>query len=195
MIHPSTELKKINDKIGYGVFATDFIPKGTIVYVQDELDIIVPKDDPRFENEALAKMIDHYSYKNPDGDYVISWDIGKYVNHRCDFNTISTGYGFEIAVRDIEKGEQITDEYAVLNIEYEMDLDCGCQNCRGRLRLTDFDMYYPQWDEIVKPVIDLIPNVEQPLTTFMDRKTKDALYNYLCTGKNYKSIYSLKAKT
>jgi hypothetical protein len=37
MIHPWTELRFINDSIGYGVFATQFIPKGTIVWALDDL--------------------------------------------------------------------------------------------------------------------------------------------------------------
>ncbi|MHC5084588.1 MAG: SET domain-containing protein, partial [Planctomycetota bacterium] len=34
MIHPDTELRKVNETIGYGVFATRHIPKGTILYVK-----------------------------------------------------------------------------------------------------------------------------------------------------------------
>ena len=44
MIHPKTELRFVNDDIGYGVFATEFIPKGTILYVKDELEIKVSKN-------------------------------------------------------------------------------------------------------------------------------------------------------
>lgn len=45
MIHPKTELRYINDTVGYGVFATDRIPKGTIVYVKDSLEITVSPAD------------------------------------------------------------------------------------------------------------------------------------------------------
>ncbi len=38
MIHPHTEIKFINKEVGYGVVATDFIPKGTITWVLDKLD-------------------------------------------------------------------------------------------------------------------------------------------------------------
>ena len=36
MIHPATELRWVGSSIGYGVFATAVIPRGTIVYVKDE---------------------------------------------------------------------------------------------------------------------------------------------------------------
>ncbi len=40
MIHSKTELKFINDLVGYGVFATETIPEGTIVYVKDSLKLL-----------------------------------------------------------------------------------------------------------------------------------------------------------
>jgi hypothetical protein len=39
MIHPHTCIRYVNPQIGYGVFATAFIPKGTIVYVKDDLEL------------------------------------------------------------------------------------------------------------------------------------------------------------
>ena len=41
MMHPSTELRYINQQIGFGVFATKFIPKGTIVWALDPFDQIL----------------------------------------------------------------------------------------------------------------------------------------------------------
>jgi hypothetical protein len=37
MIHPHTQLQEINETIGYGVIATQVIPKGTIVWILDDL--------------------------------------------------------------------------------------------------------------------------------------------------------------
>jgi hypothetical protein len=41
LIHPDSELRFIDPAIGYGVFATSLIPKGTFTWVRDELDQIV----------------------------------------------------------------------------------------------------------------------------------------------------------
>ena len=38
MLHPHTELRHVSKQIGYGVFATQLIPKGTITWVRDDLD-------------------------------------------------------------------------------------------------------------------------------------------------------------
>ncbi|MEX0823486.1 MAG: SET domain-containing protein-lysine N-methyltransferase, partial [Balneolaceae bacterium] len=98
MIHPHTELRFVNQKKGRGVFATRFILKGTITYVKDELEIEIPPDDPRLADPAYRDIIETYSYIDRDGTMVISWDHAKYVNHCCQCNTMSTGYGFEIAI-------------------------------------------------------------------------------------------------
>ena len=51
MIHPNTQIQYINDLIGYGVFATEFIPKGTITYVKDSLELEISPAD--FHNHSL----------------------------------------------------------------------------------------------------------------------------------------------
>ena len=129
MIHPKTELKFINEHVGYGVFATEDIPEGTIVYVKDSLELVVSPTDYLLHSEEVQQVIEKYSYIDPHGNRVISWDFAKYVNHCCNCNTISTGYGFEIAIRDILKGKQITDEYGIFKLTTEMEVSCGMDNC------------------------------------------------------------------
>jgi uncharacterized protein len=45
MIHPCIGLRHISDTIGYGVFATSFIPEGTLVYVKGPLEIVVSQEE------------------------------------------------------------------------------------------------------------------------------------------------------
>jgi hypothetical protein len=156
MIHPKTELKFINETVGYGVFATESIPEGTIVYVKDSLELVVSPTDYLLHNAEMQEVIEKYSYIDEQGNRIISWDFAKYVNHCCNCNTISTGYGFEIAIRDIAAGEQITDEYGIFNLEKEMSLVCGVSGCRKTIRPDDFDRYYQQWDEKIKKSISLL---------------------------------------
>ena len=44
MIHPATEVRETRNFVGVGVFATDYIPKGTIVWILDRFDRIVTAD-------------------------------------------------------------------------------------------------------------------------------------------------------
>lgn len=194
MIHPKTELRHINDTVGYGVFATDFIPEGTIVYVKDSLEIEVSDEDYQKHSKSIQDIIEKYSYVDERGYRIISWDFAKYVNHSCNQNTISTGYGFEIAIRDIQKGEQITDEYGIFNLDYEMPCECGSANCRKAIKPSDFDNLYPQWDIKIKDALGKLKSVKQPLYNLVDSDCKEELENYLNREGKYKSIYNLRHK-
>ncbi|HEX2898241.1 MAG TPA: SET domain-containing protein-lysine N-methyltransferase, partial [Bacteroidia bacterium] len=153
MIHPSTELRFIGPEVGYGVFATEFIPKGTITYVEDDLEVRIPESQFLSYTEPIRAVLDKYSYIDADGVRIMSWDFAKYVNHNCSFNSISTGYGFEIAIRDIHPGEELTDEYGIFNLEYPMKCYCGSPNCRREVCPSDFDDYYKEWDKLIQSAL------------------------------------------
>lgn len=191
MIHPDTYLHFVSPELGYGVFATHQIPKGTIVYIKDALEIEIPIDSSLLNRPEYEKVIRKYSYLEA-GKLIISWDIEKYVNHSCDSNTLSTGYGFEIAVRDIEAGEELRDDYGPFNVDYEFTCGCGAAACRGKIRRTDFSTYAPVWDSRITEALALYPQVEQPLEVYMDEETQKNLYHYIRTGEDYRSVEALK---
>lgn len=192
MIHQDTELRLINQEMGYGVFAKAFIPKGTIVYVKDPFDIELTPEQYETLDEGLKRQAQRYSYIDERGIRILSWDMAKYVNHRCDCNTMSTGYGFEVAIKDISLGDEITDEYGLFNIESDMPLQCGCLNCRGILKPDDIDMYYPVWDRQVQDALSCLSRVPQPLWPLLDSQTVEALEGYLQCRMPYRSVLSLR---
>lgn len=194
MIHPKTKLAFINEAVGYGVFATADIPEGTIVYVKDSLEMVVSPTDFLLHGPEMQEMIDKYSYIDEGGNRIVSWDFAKYVNHCCNCNTISTGYGFEIAIRDIKEGEQITDEYGIFNLEKEMVLVCGMKNCRKKIAPDDFETYYEEWDKKIKASISRLFEVEQPLMPLIEESTRNDLNDFFANPQNYRSVYSLKYK-
>jgi hypothetical protein len=192
MMHPNTELRFVNSAIGYGVFATAFIPRGTIVYVVDALDLEIDANDPRAHDPRYKNLIKRYSSRGAEGNYSLSWDIAKYVNHCCQCNSISTGYNFEIAIKDIAAGEQITDDYGLFNLEEEICLICEREDCRGRVGPGDFDRYAERWDELIKDTLKSVTTVTQPLMEYLDNGTYTSLMNYLNTGENYTSVCALR---
>jgi len=192
MIHPNTELRFINHEIGYGVFATTSIPKGTIVYVKDKLEIEISKHKFNKLDRAYQKIVEKYSYIDERGVRIVSWDHAKYVNHKCECNSMSCGYGFELAIRDISKDEEITDEYGLFNIPTPVEINCGCIKCRKTLLPTDIDTYFQYWDSLVLEALRHIPNVSQPLWEIMDLVTKTELMSFLSGESEYKSVISLK---
>lgn len=192
MIHPNTELRFVNTEIGYGVFATAPIPKGTIVYVKDQLEIEVTRYKFAKLDKSHQDIVEKYSYIDERGVRIISWDHAKYVNHKCECNSMSTGYGFEIAIRDIAADEEITDEYGFFNIPTPLFINCGCTNCRKQILPTDLDTYAHVWDGHVKGALDMVPEVSQPLWDIMDLETRTSLMNYLSGQSEYRSVASLK---
>ena len=192
MIHPSTELRLVDAVIGYGVFATAFIPKGTIIYAQDALEVrVLPDAYSELDTECRA-MVEKYSFIDPTGVRVLSWDFAKYVNHRCECNAMSTGWGFEIALRDIHPGEEITDEYGLFNLEYDMPVGCGCGDCRGIVRMDDIDRYHPEWDFQIQSALQQLNDVEQPLISHLPPVVSENLQAYLRGESPYISVTSLK---
>lgn len=192
MIHPNVVLGAAEPVIGMGVFATTQIPRGTIVYIKDPLELEIGPDDPVLQNPHIRDSIEKYSYLDSKGNYIISWDIGKFVNHSCNSNTMSTGYGFEIAIRDIECGEQITDEYGLLNISRSFQCACGANNCRGVVTENDLDRFSSRWDGLVLAALHEVNKVEQPLLVLLDPETKKGLEQFLVTGMKYQSVSCLK---
>jgi hypothetical protein len=193
MIHPHSEVKYINDQIGFGVFATALIPKGTIVYAKDLYEIEVPQEEFKNLHPVLKESIEKYSYIDETGKRIVSWDIAKYVNHCCHSNTISTGYGFEIARRDIFPGEEITDDYGLFNLEYTMELSCNQKGCRGKVEAMDLDRYYQDWDKEIIDLLKLIGQMDQPLWTLLPLDKQEQLEDFLNGNeKGYISVQQLR---
>lgn len=192
VIHPSIQVQYVDKQIGWGVFVTARLAKGTITYVWDPLEIEVSPDDPRLQNPALQPIIERHSYIDSRGIRILSWDHAKYVNHCCECNTMSTAYGFEIAVRDIEAGEQITDEYGMFNLPEPMELQCFHGTCRGRVQAEDLDELYELWDTQVKAALEVLEHVQQPLWALVDPATATAVECYARWGEGYRSIRELR---
>lgn len=192
MMHPCARVSFVSPQIGYGVYATEFIPAGTIVYAQDALEIEVFPDDPRLADPTLAEPIEKYSYIDARGVRLISWDVAKYVNHCCAPNTMSAGYGFEIALRDIEPGEELTDEYGMFNMTHALDCYCGAPGCRKVVRASDLDVHHAAWDAALQRALQRLRHVPQPLAGLVDEDTWTQLDRFLESGQDYVSVRALR---
>lgn len=191
MMHPDTELRMVNPQIGRGVFATRFIPMGTITYADDALEIHIPADSPLHNDPRYRDIIETYAHIDRNGQWTLCWDIARYVNHCCHCNTITTAYGFEIAIRDIQPGEQITDEYALFEPNCDMELICEYADCRKRIRPDDVERYGDQWDAQIQAALARLNQVPQPLLPFVEGEARTDLDHYLETGQGYQSVRTL----
>jgi hypothetical protein len=173
MIHPHTELRFINDKIGHGVVATQFIPKGTITWVLDKLDRIFTPAQIREMDKMYQEVMDKYTYRNPEGNHVFCWDNARFINHSANANCITTAYEFEIAIRDILPGEELTDDYGYLNLEEPFEVVPEPGTNRNVVYPDDLLRYYPMWDEKLLSAFPQLPKVEQPLFHILNKGTQD----------------------
>jgi uncharacterized protein len=171
MLHPATKLTFINEAIGYGVVATEFIPRGTIVWVRDELDQRLTREQFQSLGPLYEESLLKYLYVDSAGLYVLCWDIARYINHSCESSCLPAGFdGFELAVRDIHPGEELTDDYGTLAIQFSFECHCGSPKCRGLIDPADFPKYASAWHERSKQAFSAIRDVPQPMWSLVQEK-------------------------
>lgn len=181
MIHPHTELRFINDEVGYGVVATRFIPKGTITWAFDRFDREFTPTEVAGLEETYKQIIDKYCFRDSTGNYVLCWDHARYVNHSFNSNCLATAYNTELAIRDIQPGEELTDDYGYLNITEPFRA-----NDEGRRRKTvypdDLSKYWRIWDRKLLAAFKRFPHVDQPLRPLIGPVTWDT-FQRIATGQ------------
>lgn len=187
MIHPKTELRFISKEVGYGVFATDFIPAGTITWVLDKLDREFRPEEFFAMDLVYQNIIDTYTFRNNIGNYVLCWDHGRFVNHSFNSNCLTTAYDFEIAIRDILPGEQLTDDYGYLNIKDPFTAeDEGTE--RKIVYPDDLVRYYKVWDAQILKVFGKINAYEQPLRVLIKDELWDKVQKIIAGKQQIDSI-------
>ena len=95
---------------GIGVFADEFIRKGTKIwrFVEGFDHAYSPKKFAKLPKQA-RDHIRHYGYR-ADGEILFSADHDRHMNHSDDANTYLKD-GYVIARCNIARGEEITNDY------------------------------------------------------------------------------------
>ena len=170
VLHPAIELRFICPEVGYGVFAREDIPAGTLTWVIDPLDQIIPPGRALGLDERMACELRRYSWLTATGDRILCWDFGRFMNHSCNPNSVGPGLmEFEIAVRDIRAGQQVTCDYGTFNLEEDMACSCGSAVCRGTVRAEDAPLVVPELDRRVRAAFPRLMHVKQPLWRLTSR--------------------------
>lgn len=188
MLNSNLRIQWISDEKGYGVFAAKDIRKGTVTFALDPLDIIIEKSQVKKQNDIIRYYIDRFSYEGPDGSRIISWDFGKYMNHCCNANTLTTGYGFEIATRDIEKGEEVTDDYRIFTTDHQLNMSCDKPNCTQSLDFNYEVDLISRWDSQIKEALMLFNYVDQELKPFIPIKALGQVNGFITGKSEYISV-------
>lgn len=188
MVIPWVKIVWINDHKGYGLVAARPIPKGTISFVQDGLDIVIAGSDLQGLDPVLLEQVEKYSYEDFLGNRIVSWDFGKYMNHDDDANTLTTGYGFEVATRDIAEGEEVTDDYRIFSTHHDTTF-------QTKDKITADFQPWPEeliqhWDERVLSALLCANSVEQPLSGFIQSDLWQEVLKLHKNPQDYRSVSS-----
>lgn len=168
MIHPDTELCWISPEIGHGVRATRRIPRGTLTWVLCGLDRAFTREQADALGPLYRPLIDRYAYVDHLGRQILCWDAGRHVNHHCDANSRGLGLEAQIAVRDIEAGEELTCDYGECNLDALLHCHCGSPICRGTISAGDIRAYAQAWDSEVGDAVAaaVAGSLAQPLLPY-----------------------------
>jgi len=197
MIHPHTQLQFINPQIGYGVVATSFIPKGTITWIFDPLDQVFTPGEIKKLAPVFQDKLNTYTYRDHEGNFILCWDHSRFVNHSFHSNCISTAYNFELAVRDIQPGEELTDDYGYLNVTEPFICLPEPGTSRTMVMPDDLLHFYKEWDVKLVEAFKEFNKVDQPFLDLIDpqykskvrevaagRSAMDSILNCYYSGKD-----------
>jgi hypothetical protein len=133
------------DKVhfGYGLFATKFFAKESIVYIASRH--VIPDEQVDYEltmmytgEKFLINTMTHAVKCSENKRHLYLFD--SFLNHSCDPNTVDVHDRINIdcfksiALRDIYPGDQLTCDYSILDYDGASDpfvCQCGAHNCTG----------------------------------------------------------------
>ncbi len=134
---------------GVGVFAVRAIRKGQKAadgLMEDDFQNLVRWEVFHRYDKELQQKIEAFCIGTPDG-FVPPTDldfnalsIDWYLNHSCDGNCGFNDDGDFIAIKPIEKGEELSYDYALAesNPRFSMGCTCGSKNCRRVITGNDW---------------------------------------------------------
>jgi SET domain-containing protein len=137
------------DVTGVGVFAAQSIEKGQKVadgVPEEDFQKLVPwKSFPKLSEELQRKVM-AFCIGTPDGfvpppDYDFNTlSTEWYLSHSCEGNCGLDEEGDVVALRNIQKGEELSYDYALVesNPNFSMKCNCGSNTCRGVITGKDW---------------------------------------------------------
>ncbi len=137
-----TEVRFINEMMGHGRFALKKLYKDNIVYRMGGFWI------EKSDRTAILKETDQDIVIYADGGWFFGGGLKPQLhgtfNHSCEPNCYIEDFRLFRALKDIEKEEELTVDYATLIMHDNIILekcDCGNSSCRGRINGNDWLTY------------------------------------------------------
>lgn len=158
-LSPKAEIREVENK-GKGVFAIQMIQVGepVIIYGGEYTDKKGAEKEKSSGKLIMQWDEDLYSVEDR------GTGKGYYINHSCEPNTWMNDAHTIAALKNIEKGEEITIDYAVLNNgdNYLSKWECKCGSPNCRKKITGKDWQKPELQEKYKnhfvPILNKLIN-------------------------------------
>jgi SET domain-containing protein len=118
-----------SDIAGIGLFAAEDISKGTVTWrfmpAYDRL--LTQTDIDGLPEPARSNILDHVYLDAASGQFVLCADNARFMNHADDPNTAGIHEpgsieGFDVAIRDIAAGEELTCDYRTFDAHVDLKL-------------------------------------------------------------------------
>jgi hypothetical protein len=139
---PKVEVRNSSRISGQGLFAKEKISKGELVAIKNG-SIFSKKGFlglPQKCKEYCLQINDNFFIGPATEEDIVNSAVC--TNHSCDPNIAFCGDVVAVAIRDIEKDEEITHDYATSFTYLEhfenMKCNCGSKDCRGRIMGNDW---------------------------------------------------------
>jgi hypothetical protein len=137
------------DTCGVGAFAARWIGKGQKVadgVAEEDFQELVPWECFPKLSEELQRKVMAFCVGTPDGfvpppDFDFNkLSIEWYLNHSCEGNCGFDDEGDLIAIRNVQKGEELSYDYALIesNSHFSMQCSCGSKTCRDVITGNDW---------------------------------------------------------
>jgi SET domain-containing protein len=166
------EVKEAEGK-GKGLFAKDIIPLGTIICFEcNDCRVISVAEFERMSREEKENLFS-YAYRKEDGCFMAPCGEGRFENHSCDSNTLTAEPGFDIVVRDIQKGEEVTYDYRCFYDDLRMPCHCGAKNCCKTVTCVHPipDQLARFWASKIDAALSRVHQVPQPLKEELKKRS------------------------
>lgn len=141
------ELKETAGR-GKGIFAKRYIKAGTVLGWQCPDCEILNDDALTLMNAEDRSFYWEHCYRNKEKQLVLPCGHFKYMNHSCDANIFPMiDHDVDVAVRDINIGEEATYDYRVFYDDNEaMTCKCGSHNCCGIVTCVKTEQLKQFWN-------------------------------------------------
>lgn len=115
------DTKVVPSKIhGVGLAAVGFIPKGTVIWMHDDsIDRVYSRQSVNAFSIRARETVYLYGWRE-GRYYIFPGDNARFTNHSSDPNCGPGTDETSIALRDIQPGEELTEDYSSFDDDFEL---------------------------------------------------------------------------